>query len=276
MKLNTLSQLRNNIDAIDDKIITLLKERMEIVRSVGELKRETSASQSFIRAGREASMLRNLTKKADGIFPAQAIATIWRMIISTSLCVEQEISVYTYNDQDNSCYWYAREYFGTFLKIHPTIDADKVIEAVANNPSAVGVLPLLDNSENPWWVRPQSEANNIYVFARIPFILEDSPLFLPALAIANTSPEPTEEDASLFSITTGASEKKLQGIFANNNLEADIISRSGKNNFLVEVKRFVPIGTKIAKDIEVLLGAGSVVRLMGSYAVPMQSQLNNP
>jgi len=267
MKLDTLSQLRNNIDAIDDKIITLLKERMEIVKHVGEVKKETSASQSFIRAGREASMLRNLTKKADGIFPAQAIATIWRMIISTSLNCEQAMSIYAYNDKDHSCYWHAREYFGTFLKIYPKIKADEVIDAVARNASAVGVLPLLDNSENPWWVRPQSEANNIYVFARIPFILEDSPLFPPALAIANTSPEATEEDVSLFSITTKAGEKKLQGIFADNRLEANIISRSGEENFLIEVNRFVPIGNKISKEIESLLGSGSVARLMGSYAV---------
>jgi hypothetical protein len=271
MELDTLSKLRSKIDAIDDKIIKLLKERMDIVKQVGEFKKETSASQSFIRAGREASMLRDLTRKAGDVFPPQAIATIWRMIISTSLCVEQEISVYTCDDKDNSCYWHAREYFGNFLQIYPKLQAGEVIAAVAKNPSAVGVLPLLDNSQNPWWVRPKIEENNIYVFARIPFIWEDSPLFTPALAIANTSPEPTQDDASLFSITTTAGEKNLQEIFQRNRLESQIISRSGKNNFLVEVNCFVPIGNKIGKEIEHLLGQGSVVRLMGSYAMPIKT-----
>lgn len=266
----TLLNLRAQIDSIDDQIIELLKARVDIVKKVGELKKETSASQSFIRAGREAKMLRDLTKKAIGVFPPQAIATMWRMVISTSLSIEQEMLIYVHSGLDKNCFWLAREYFGTFLDIFEEQDAQKLINSVANHPSAVGVLPLIDNSQNPWWVRPEGESNNIYVFARIPFIDEKSDFVKPVLAIANTSPEPTDEDISLFSITTKAGEVELKRVFSGKGLNANILSTSGANNFLIEIDRFIPAGDNIISAIQQELGEGSIVRLMGSYAVPIK------
>lgn len=269
MKIDTLSQLRIEIDKIDDQIITLLKNRMEIVKRVGKVKKETSVSQSFIRAGREASMLRNLIKKADGAFPPAAVATIWRMIISTSLSIEQEIPIYTYSGSDKNCFWLAREYFGTFLEIYTEENVENLITKVSGDPAAVGVLPLMDNSKNPWWVRPKGEANNIYVFARIPFV-EDNKLVQPVLAIANTMPEPTDEDISLFCVTTNIDEKTLREVFKKNGLVANIISCSGNKHFLIEVSQFVPVGNEIVKNIEHALEKGDIVRLMGSYAVQLK------
>lgn len=265
-----LTNLRAEIDGIDDQIIELLAKRVDIVKKVGEFKKETSASQSFIRAGREASMLRNLIKKAEGIFPPQAIATMWRMVISTSLSIEQDISVYAYSGKnDKNCFWLAREYFGSFLKMHEETDAQSLIDAVVRNPSAVGVLPLVDNSQRPWWVRPHGESNNIYVFARIPFI-EDGSAVSPALAIANTSPEPTDDDVSLFSITTELDKASLEKKFAHYGLHLNILSTSGDKNFLIEVNRFVPVGDEVLRKLREDLGAGSIIRLMGSYAVPIK------
>lgn len=264
----TLLQFRSQIDTIDDQIVTLLKNRVEIVKKVGELKKETSASSSFIRAGREAGMLRQLIKKAEGVLPPQAIATMWRMVISSSLGIEQDISIYTYRGEDRTCFWLAREYFGTFLPMHQIDDTEKLIGTVSKTPTAVGVLPLIDNSKNPWWLRPPVESNNIYVFARIPFI-EDTNV-TPVLAIANTCPEPTDDDVSLFSVTTNADIEKLRGIFNNHGMASNILCRSGDNNFLVEVNRFVAIGDEIIAQISQALGEKSIVRLMGAYAVPVK------
>jgi chorismate mutase len=264
----TIDTLRSQIDSIDDEIINLLKNRVKIVKQVGELKRENSASQSFIRAGREASMLRQLIKKADGIFPPAAIATMWRMVISASLSVEQEVVIHSFAGSDNSCFWLAREYFGTFQAVQLEKNVEELIEKVSANPAAVGVLPLLDNSKNPWWVRPQNETNNIYVFARIPFIAENQSLVPPVLAIANTSPETTGEDISLFSITSNIRKENIAEAFKSHSLEARILS-SSNNNFLVEVEKFIPAGDKVINDINESLGKGSTTRLMGSYAVPV-------
>jgi len=132
------------------------------------------------------------------------------------------------------------------------------------------VLPLIDNSNNPWWVRPGGESNNIYVFARIPFLEENPALVPPVLAIANTRPEQTEEDISLFSVTANIATESLQEIFLKHGLTTNILSTSGGNNFLLEVSRFIAVGDSIINYIKNALGEDSIVRLMGSYAVPVR------
>ena len=60
---NNIGDLRKQIDIIDDKIIDLLKERLDVVKEVGKIKHSQGGKFSFIRSGREAEMLRNLTAK---------------------------------------------------------------------------------------------------------------------------------------------------------------------------------------------------------------------
>ncbi|MCE3233307.1 MAG: pheA [Rickettsiaceae bacterium] len=220
-----LSKFRAQIDEIDDKIINLLKDRMEIVKQVGELKAKTSATASFIRAGREASMLRNLTRKIDGVFPPGAIATMWRMIISTSLCIEQPMSISAYvHENDQSCYWLTREYYGTFVQTQTSGSTDEVISNVANGKTSIGILPLIDNSDSPWWIRPAKEKNDIYIFARIPFIEEQNPIAKPVLAIANVMPEQTDDDISVIAVYTKSPVSDIKKAFSESGLNANIIA----------------------------------------------------
>jgi len=266
MTQENLNQFRQQIDTIDNQIIDLLKDRIEIVKQVGEHKKKASMTQSFIRAGREANMLRDLTNKIDGKFPAGAIATIWRMIISSSLSTEQNMSIATFaNEKDNSSYWRAREYFGSFLNIERYNCTDTVIKKIASGETAVGVLPL-DNE--PWWVRPKNEKNDIFIFARIPFIEEDSGI--PAsLAIANVMPEATDDDISLMSVTTKSTENDILKAFSDNNLTANIIANDKNNNYLIEINKFFDTTNPLINDLEKALADKTKIRLMGAYAVPI-------
>jgi chorismate mutase-like protein len=271
MSQEDLSRFRTQIDTIDDKIIDLLKDRMEIVKQVGEYKARTSTTSSFIRAGREASMLRNLTKKIEGKFPPAAIAAIWRTIISTSLCTEQAMSISSYaSEKDQSCYWLAREYFGTFIENHREDSADKVISNVANGKTAIGVLPLFDHSPSPWWIRPGSEKNDTYIFARIPFVEENDPLVPPVLAIANVMPEKTDDDISVIAVYTKISAAEIKKSFLENNLNANIIASKNDTDYLIEADKFIQIGDDRLTAITKKLGTGAFVRLMGAYAVPIK------
>jgi chorismate mutase/prephenate dehydratase len=269
MSQEDLSRFRAQIDAIDDKIIDLLKDRMEIVKQVGEHKAKNSATSSFIRAGREASMLRNLTKKADGKFPPAAIATIWRMIISTSLCTEQNMSISAYASKDQACYWLAREYFGAFVKTERYASTDKVIGNVANGKTSIGILPLIDNSPSPWWIRPSTEKNDIYIFARIPFIEDKDPLVPPVLAIANVMPEQTDDDISVIAMHTKSSISDITTAFKNCSLNANIIATKNNTDYLIEVDKFLKVGESSLNDISSKLSSGSFLRLMGAYAAPI-------
>lgn len=264
--IEDLSKFRKQIDAIDDKIIALLQERLKIVEQVGQHKSKTSKTKSFIRAGREATMLRDLTERMGEKFPKAAIATIWRMIISSSLATEQDMSIVTYaNKENNTCFWRAREYYGSFLKISKQNSVDKVIHDVASGTASVGVLPLVDNSQNPWWVRPNSEKNDVFVFARIPFVQNNDSAEAPSIAIANVEPEKTGEDISLLSVYNDDSgfESCLREIGGK------IIEKHGDHNYLVEIAEFLSKEDESFKKIKETLGSRVEVRLMGAYAAPI-------
>lgn len=264
-----LTSFRASIDAIDDEIIALLKQRLEIVKQVGKHKSQNSVSASFIRAGREATMLRDLTKKMHGIFPPAAVATIWRMIISTSLNAEQNMTIAAYaNDTDATCYWQAREYYGTFLDISCTDSADDIIHDVAENKVSVGILPLIDHSATPWWIRPQEEKNDLFVFARIPFVEEKSAMAKPVLAIANVNPEPTDEDISLCAVHTSHTKQNIVTTFKNAGLGTHFLAQAG-GDYLVEIDRFVAAGSPVLDEIKTALGGNAFIRLLGAYAVPI-------
>ena len=72
-----LALFREQIDEIDLKILNLLKDRMEIVKNVGELKKSYN-EKFYIRANREADMIKNLVNLADDKFPKSTIINIWR------------------------------------------------------------------------------------------------------------------------------------------------------------------------------------------------------
>ncbi len=270
-KKEDLSSFRKKIDDIDIEIVGLLKKRMEIVKEVGHYKKQTSATQSFIRAGREATMLRNLVKEAKDTFPAEAIATMWRMIISTSLATEQEMSVSSYSSgQDKSCFWLAREYFGSFLKITQQESADKVIKDVTAGNASVGVLPLQDNSDKPWWVRPGKEKNDVYIFARIPFVETEKSKVPSALAIANVMPEATNDDISIISIHTTSPKENIEKFFANEGLKINFIAVHNGKDYLVEINKFLHAGESAIESIKKHLDKDSVIRFMGAYATPIK------
>jgi len=273
IKEDDISLLRKKIDKIDHAIIDLLKDRIEIVAQVGHLKaKKAKPGFSFIRSGREAQMLRDLTKKIGNSFPQAAIATIWRMIISASLNVEQSLKISAYvSNNDNSCYWLAREYYGNFTNITIEHSCEKIIQDVVSGKISVGILPIIDNDSNPWWVRPPQEKNDIYVFARIPFVEQSDKQGNAALAIANVMPEATEDDISIFVVHLDDEAEVVSRMFKKAGLNPKFLTGdSGK--YLIEIAEFINPNDKRIAEIKRNFAAGDSIRLIGNYAAPIKAR----
>ncbi len=86
---NQLKQYRDQIDAIDEQILTLVNARANHARHIGELKDDGV----IYRPEREAQVLRRLAEMNAGPLPAEAVTNIFRSIMSNCRALEKELTV---------------------------------------------------------------------------------------------------------------------------------------------------------------------------------------
>ncbi len=88
--MNELKPLRDKIDALDDKIIDLLAERMDIVREVGRIKAQQKLD--LIQSDRVVEVReRNAQRAANKGVNPELIRTIYTSIIDEAHQMEQII-----------------------------------------------------------------------------------------------------------------------------------------------------------------------------------------
>ncbi len=279
-----LGACRERIDALDERIIALLKERVEIVREVGKLKERTAPGRCPLRPGREAEQVRRVVRTfQNSIFHAEAAASIWRSIINGSLAVEGNITISALADEQHpELYWLAREYFGSFASIQRQPGVKRVIGDILDGKAAIGVVPVLRSDDvAPWWpdlAQAGFGGDGPKIFARIPFVEPKHPAkdMPAAIAIGNVMPEETGEDISFFALASedNTSMHRLQSAFAAQRLKAtwlDVMTEAGgRRHHLVEIDGFVT--DKHPAFLEFAAGLGNSLLksvFLGAYAVPV-------
>ncbi|HSL92366.1 MAG TPA: chorismate mutase, partial [Candidatus Limnocylindrales bacterium] len=78
-----LKKLREEIDRLDDEILSLLNRRAQAVIEVGKIKSEQKLR--FYVPEREVEILRRISAANPGPFPDDALKAVYREIISASL-----------------------------------------------------------------------------------------------------------------------------------------------------------------------------------------------
>lgn len=85
---NELMDLRNRIDEVDTEILSLLAERVKLVRMVGEIKRK--ASLPIIDQSREADKIQSLIEEGSKMgVPEDEITGVWTAIFHASYGIEE-------------------------------------------------------------------------------------------------------------------------------------------------------------------------------------------
>ncbi len=274
---NALLELRTQIDTIDDQIISLLKERLEIVDRVGSHKKSQGIQGCFLKPGREASILKRVVEALKSHFPEAAIVSMWRMIISASLLHEQKLKVSVFGDDENKGYWLAREYFGSFIPISKHVNIGSVLSDVEKNDSVIGVVPLhwQEAPNHYWW---QNLKDNVSVFAVLPVISESANEQKSVLALGKVKPEPTGDDSSLLVLNTPltVSKNTISKALQSIKVSAEWIAQSptpGEENavdHLIKVSGFIqhndPLLTVISKELDNRM---NYIKRIGAYANPI-------
>lgn len=276
-----LVEFRSQINAMDDQIIDLLKRRCDVVAQVGEYKRKLGYKGCFIRAGREADMLRNIWERfADTRFSPVAAAAMWRLIIAASTNIESKMRISVFAPEgDDKLYWMAREYFGPFSTIIRHPNCNRVVGDVVDGKAEVGMLPPLSHPEHSqWWLTlAQQQENAPRLFAHVPFVVSKSESSrLSSFAIARIDAEPTDSDITYIAVETAdISIHKLTTAFASAGMKASRIAfanaPAGNTVWhLLKVEEFVDReDPRLASVLEKLGDALVFGKVLGSYAQPI-------
>lgn len=166
---DSLNLLRQKIDALDEQILALLRERMDCVEEVGALKHAQKDQGNFIRPGREAAMLRRLLAQADPRYPAEAITTIWRLLIAASLKLEQSLTLVLPKPLLPA---HAEEFilpfYGSFLARKEAHSAKAALQLCAEKPHHIALFPFPAPGPAPAWCHALA-ASPLHAFAALPF-----------------------------------------------------------------------------------------------------------
>ncbi|HZH53801.1 MAG TPA: chorismate mutase [Microvirga sp.] len=195
----SLAELRQEIDRIDEAMHRLLMERGTIIDRLISVKK-TSESGSAFRPGREASMMRALAERHQGLLPLDTVESIWRVIIATFTYVQAPYSVHAdVSAGDGPMRDSARFHFGFTVPYLSHPSAAAVIEAVASSRGDLGIFRLDQGATSGAWWRTLADRDRPKIIARLPFIERpDHPAGTPVFVISKPLADASMRDVVLY------------------------------------------------------------------------------
>lgn len=193
-----LEKFRNEIDKIDEQLISLLKQRIKVVKKVGALKKK-NGEKFFIRSAREADMIKTLIKKSGKDLPKNLIIDIWRKLITAANQLEQPIQLFSAHQEEHLI----RQYYDHSVPLKFSKDSKSVISSLKKNRAGIAIFALPPHNKDKWW---ELLPEGFFVFAQIPF---DQKSKIGLVAVAAKNPEKSESDITLVQTKSGL--KKIDG-----------------------------------------------------------------
>ena len=229
----SLADLRIEIDRIDEAMHHLLMERGRIIDTLIAVKR-TSVSGSAFRPGREASMMRLLAERHEGLLPLDTVEGIWRVIIATFTYVQAPFAVQAdVSGGDAPMRDSARFHFGFTVPYVPHAGAPAVIRAVARSKGDLGIFRLDQGaSAGAWWL-DLAGAGRPKVIARLPFIERaDHPAGTPVFVVAQPLDDASAAVRDVVLYAARAERWRAAAAEAVTALGGEVIASAGQHDAL--------------------------------------------
>src|SRR5262245_49561688 len=217
----SLTDLRKDIDRIDEDVHRLLMERGEIIDRLIAVK-QTQESGSAFRPAREADMMRRLVDRHHGILPLDTVESIWRVIIATFTYVQAPFSVHAdLSAGDANMRDSARFHFGFTVPFVGHIGAAAVVAAVSESKGDLGLVPAFAAPTGACWNALEFDAAP-KIIARLPFVERaDHPAAMPVFVISRAAPDAMVKEVSCWSVRVAGWGAKSATALAPN---ADVIA----------------------------------------------------
>ncbi|MDI6703175.1 MAG: prephenate dehydratase [bacterium] len=140
-----LKELRDEIDRIDEEILSLLNKRVEVVLKIKEAKRKKGLA--TYNPPREKEVYKRLLEKARGPFPHSGIIPVYREIMSACLFAEAPLKVAYLGPEATFTHLAAKERFGSQPEFVPKRSIQDVFIEVEKGRANYGVVPVESSTE---------------------------------------------------------------------------------------------------------------------------------
>lgn len=249
----TVDSIRQQIDALDDKIHDLLMKRAEMVIKIGEEKRKNKVQ--IIQPDREAIMVRRLLSRHHGLLPKEAVVRIWRELVGAVSLLQTGLKVVVTVPEDHTglIYWdMAKDYFSSVLPMQKASNPLAALAMVREGEATFAVMPWPEDEQaNPWWgyMLEENGDQGMRIMARLPLgdrTKAEPTLEHRALVVARIKFETSGDDRSFLAldldedISRGRIVDKAKSLnLAALGLHSCPSVRSGRKLHLLEVAGYV-------------------------------------
>ncbi len=138
--MSDLTQIRDQIDAIDTELLRLLNKRATLALAVGEIKSRDGLP--IYAPEREMTLLRSLVERSSGPLPPIAIKAIYREIMSASLALEKDVVIACFGTEGGPTHLAARAKFGSSVDYAFFTDVDDAFTATSKGEGDCVVVPI--------------------------------------------------------------------------------------------------------------------------------------
>jgi chorismate mutase/prephenate dehydratase len=141
----TLAELRVQIDALDQELLSLLNKRARVAEHVGEIKKLDGTP--FFRPDRVAKVIEHIQASNTGPLKSEHVAAVWREIMSACLALESPIRVAYLGPAGTFSEQAALLFFGSSIEHIACASIDEVFRATASGSASYGVVPVENSTE---------------------------------------------------------------------------------------------------------------------------------
>lgn len=140
-----LDKLRENIDALDGKILGLINQRLEIARKIGREK--STKGLTTLNNARESLVLQRLNAINPGPLTPTALQLIFKEIMAAARELQSQHQVAFLGPEASYTHLAALGHFGGGTKMRPQASVAEVFQAVSQKRCHYGIVPVENSIE---------------------------------------------------------------------------------------------------------------------------------
>ncbi len=142
-----LSELRAQIDAIDQQILQLINQRASLAEDVARTKMASGEASCFYRPDREALVLRRIKELNPGPLDDDTAARFFRELMSACLALEKPLIVAFLGPEGTFTQQAAFKHFGHAVHTEAVAMIEDIFQAVEEGSCQFGVVPIENSTE---------------------------------------------------------------------------------------------------------------------------------